>query len=81
MQPYQDRSGTSGVDEFKNRPDFIIVRFRGGDLYVYAAERVGRDHVDEMKPLAVTGPGLSTYVNEHPEGAEGLCQVRPERPW
>jgi hypothetical protein len=77
MQPYPDRSGNSGVVEFKNRPDFIIVRFRGGDLYVYTAERVGRDHVEEMKRLAVTGIGLSTYINQHPEVRKGHVRYDP----
>jgi len=77
MQPYLGRSGNSGVVEFKNRPDFIIVRFRGSDLYVYTAGRVGRDHVEEMKRLAVTGSGLSTYINQHPEVRKGHVGYDP----
>jgi len=35
MQPYLNVSGDSGIVEYENRPDSIIVRFRKGDLYVY----------------------------------------------
>jgi hypothetical protein len=77
VQPYLDRGGNSGVVEFKNLPDFIIVRFGGGDLYVYTAERIGRDHVEEMKRLAVTGRGLSTYINQHHEVRKGYVRYDP----
>lgn len=77
MQPYLNRSGDSGVVEFQNRSDFIIVRFRSGDLYVYTAGSVGRDHVEEMKRLAVTGRGLSTYINRHSEVRMGHVRYDP----
>jgi hypothetical protein len=78
VQPYQNLSGNSGIVEFKNRPDFIIVRFSDGDLYVYNAERIGRDRVEKMKNLAVAGRGLSTYINQHPEVRQGYVQYEPD---
>jgi hypothetical protein len=77
VQPYLDRSHNSGVVEFKNGLDFIIVRFRSGDLYVYSVERVGRDHVEEMKRLAVSGRGLSSYINQHPDVRKGDVRYDP----
>ena len=77
VQPYQNLSGNSGVVEFKNQLDFIIVRFRDGDLYAYTAERVGRDHVEEMKRLAIAGEGLSTYITQHRDVWNGYVRYDP----
>jgi len=78
MQPYMNLSGDSGIVEYKNQPDFIIVRFRKGDLYVYTSERVGRYHVEQMKRLAVAGKGLSTYISQHREVWSGYVKYDPK---
>jgi len=77
MQPYLNRSGNSGVVAFKIQRDFIIVRFRGGELYVYESERVGRDHIDEMKRLAVAGRKLSTYISRNRDVWSGAVGYDP----
>jgi hypothetical protein len=77
VQPYQNLSGNSGIVEFKNQPDFIIVRFDRGDLYVYMSERLGRRHVEEMKRLAVAGQGLSSYITQHREVWNGYVRYDP----
>jgi hypothetical protein len=77
VQPYQNLSGNSGIVEFKNQPDFIIVRFDGGDLYVYMSEKVSRRHVEEMKRLAVAGKGLSTYITQHRDVFNGYVRYDP----
>jgi hypothetical protein len=80
VQRYQNLSGNSGVVEFKNQPDFIIVRFDGGDLYVYMSEKLGRRHVEEMKRLAVAGKGLSTYITQHRDVFNGYVRYDPAVP-
>lgn len=77
MQPYLNLSGDSGVVEYENRPNFIVVRFRNGDLYVYMSERVGRRHVEQMKRLAVVGKGLSAYISQHRDVRNGYVRYDP----
>jgi hypothetical protein len=78
MQPYLNLSGNSGVVEYQNRPDSIIVRFRKGELHVYTFERVGRHHVEQMKLLAVAGKGLSTYISQHRDVWSGSVKYDPK---
>jgi hypothetical protein len=77
MQPYLNLSGDSGIVEFKNQPDFIIVRFHQHDPYVYSSERVGRQHVERMKRLAVAGKGLSTYISQNRDVWSGYVNYDP----
>jgi hypothetical protein len=77
MQPYLNLSGDSGIVEFKTQPDFIIVRFHNGNLYVYMSERVGRHHVERMKRLAVTGKGLSAYISQNRDVWSGYVDYDP----
>jgi hypothetical protein len=77
MQPYLNGTGDSGVVEFKNQPDFIIVRFRNGDLYVYMSDKIGRHHLEQMKRLAIAGRGLSTYISQHRDVRQGWVKYDP----
>ena len=77
MQPYLNSRGDSGVVEFKNQPDFIIIRFRRGELYVYESEKIGRHHVEQMKRLEVAGKGLSTYISQHRDVWNGYVRYDP----
>jgi hypothetical protein len=65
MQPYRDLSGTSGVQSYEYGDDWIRVRFRLGDAYVYDYASTGLHHVERMKELARLGRGLSTYISQH----------------
>jgi hypothetical protein len=67
MQRYGNASGNSGVLAFDAGSDFILVQFRGGDIYRYSESLVGREHVERMKELAASGKGLSTYISQHRE--------------
>ena len=72
MRPYLNLSGGSGVRAYDLGPDFIEVQFHDREKpYRYASERVGRENVEQMKKLAVTGRGLSTFINQHPEVKNG----------
>ncbi|HEY4162304.1 MAG TPA: hypothetical protein VGM59_04520 [Dongiaceae bacterium] len=64
MKPYRNLSGDSGVTHYEIGSDFIAVRFRKGDKYLYNYRRPGRYEVEEMKRLAVAGQGLSTFISQ-----------------
>lgn len=61
-------AGDSGVVAYEAGPDFIRVRFRNGDTYLYTCESAGAYNVDHMKELAAAGKGLSTFVSRTVNG-------------
>jgi len=65
MEPYKNLNGDSGVTHYEIGPDFIRVRFRGDEVYVYDHHTPGAAHVAQMKVLAVGGQGLATYIARH----------------
>lgn len=68
MRSYEDSSHASGVSAYEAGDDFIVVRFKSGDTYVYDYESTGRDAVETMKRLAASGKGLSTYISREVKG-------------
>ena len=64
MQPYKDLSGRSGVKAFEITDDSIKVQFKDGSEYLYDSHLPGKEHVDEMKKLAHSGIGLTTFINK-----------------
>jgi hypothetical protein len=65
MQPYLDKSGTSGITAFEIGDDYINLEFKGGRVYRYDTAKPGAEHVANMKNLALKGEDLATYVNQH----------------
>ena len=65
MTPYGNSSGTSGVTAYEIQREAIVVEFRHGGKYLYDYDTTGREHVEEMKILALEGRGLATYINKH----------------
>jgi hypothetical protein len=65
VERYKSLDENSGVVAYEIGPDFIKVRFRDGPIYVYNDVRPGAAHVEQMKVLARTGKGLSTYISQH----------------
>jgi hypothetical protein len=65
MQPYSNRSGSSGVVGFHSTPTSIEVRFVDGGTYLYDWTKPGREHVTAMQERAAEGRGLATYINQH----------------
>jgi len=68
MQPYRNLSGESGVDSYEDGVDWIRVRFKEGDTYLYDGSRPGLEHIERMKQLARAGDGLATYINRYVRG-------------
>ena len=62
---YGDISGRSGVAEYEIGEDFIRIWFADGRGYEYNSLKPGKEHIDEMKRLALSGRGLTTYINKH----------------
>lgn len=65
MTPYGNSSGTSGVTAFEIQREAIVIEFQYGGKYLYDYDTTGREHVEEMKVLALEGRGLATYINKH----------------
>lgn len=61
MQPYGRLSPNAGVTEFEIGMDYIKIRFTG-DVYTYTYRSAGVEAVEDMKVLAQSGAGLSTYI-------------------
>ena len=65
MQKYQG-SETSGVASYELSEDAITLKFVNDNfLYLYDYVKPGRIQVEKMKELAVSGQGLTTYVNKN----------------
>lgn len=66
MQIYRNNGGSSGVSAFEIGSDYVRVLFKGnGKVYQYSYGRAGRNHVDNMKNLALSGSGLNSYINQN----------------
>jgi len=65
MQPYKSTAENSGVSAYEIGDEFIIVEFQDGSTYLYNYTSTGKHHIDQMKILALTGQGLTTYINQH----------------
>lgn len=64
MQSYPG-SDKVGVDGYEFNDDGIILRFKDGRTYLYSYTKPGKVHVDNMKNLALSGSGLTSYVNKY----------------
>lgn len=65
MTPYRNLSGNSGVVAYSVEETSITVLFRNGSHYRYDHGRPGAAQVEQMKRLAESGAGLSTYISQH----------------
>jgi hypothetical protein len=67
MERYGDDRDT-GVTAYEVGGDFIRLRFRDGKQYLYDDVHPGPQHIAQMKVLAKSGRGLTTYVNQYVRG-------------
>ncbi len=65
MQRYRNLGGNSGVTAYESGADYIALQFHDDSVYIYDHKRPGKKHVDKMKQLAVSGQGLTTYLNKY----------------
>ena len=65
MRKYKALSGDSGVIAYQLGDESIRVRFVDGAVYTYSYSSTGRGHIEQMKVLAESGRGLSTYISKY----------------
>ncbi len=64
--PYQRRNPKAGVVNYELLDGAIILEFADhNNRYLYNTEAPGPEAVVEMKRLAASGRGLTTYINQH----------------
>ncbi|KMZ11420.1 hypothetical protein BHUM_05341 [Candidatus Burkholderia humilis] len=63
IQSYRNLAGNSGIAAYEIHRDGIVIRFINGGIYLYDDRAPGRAHAEEMKRLARSGQGLSTYIS------------------
>ena len=69
MTPYKNLSRTSGVAAYKIARDSIAVEFADCAIYLYTEKSAERSNIEQMKDLAVSGIGLSTFIVQHVRNA------------
>lgn len=62
MRLYSNLGGNSNIRAFLIGDDYIDVEFNGGSVYRYSYKSAGREHVEQMKILAIQGSGLNSYI-------------------
>jgi hypothetical protein len=65
MERYKNLGGDSGVSSYEIAGESITVQFTTGVTYLYNYQSAGRQHVEQMKTLAVAGHGLNSYIKKH----------------
>lgn len=65
VERYAAVSGNTGVAGFEILGEAIILEFQDRRQYLYSHKKPGKKHVEEMKRLARSGKGLTTYVNQY----------------
>jgi hypothetical protein len=70
MEPYQNRSGRSGIIAYQIFEDSILVVFKSGKYknYLYTYSATGKNSVEHMKKLATDGMGLNAYISSVVKG-------------
>jgi len=65
MTSYANLSGKSGVSTYEIYDNAILIEFRHGAKYIYDYDIPGKEEVEEMKRLAMSGSGLMTFINKN----------------
>lgn len=65
MQPYGMHTRHHGAIAYEIGPDSIDVEFTSGWIYHFSYVKPGEQRVEQMKALAQSGKGLSTFINKH----------------
>ncbi|MBA3707169.1 MAG: hypothetical protein H0W84_15080 [Bacteroidetes bacterium] len=65
MKRYRKLNKDSGVYAYEIGRDNIKVQFNDGSVYLYTNVNTGKKNIEQMKKLATTGKGLTTYINIH----------------
>jgi hypothetical protein len=64
--PYKSRNPNAGILNYEMVRDAIILEFTDRKFrYIYNSIKPGIAQVDQMRRLACSGIGLTTYVNQY----------------
>ncbi len=68
MQKYQNVGTKSSVEEFEIGKDYVLIKYyKTPKLYKYSYASAGKEKVEKMKELALSGQGLNGYINRFAE--------------
>jgi hypothetical protein len=65
MDIYLNKRRNSGILEFEIGYDYINVKFKNNSVYTYDNNSSGKENIEKMKKLALSGEGLNTFINKH----------------
>jgi hypothetical protein len=65
VERYVNLDGDSGVRAYEVGVDSIAVEFVDGRVYLYTYGSAGSSNVEQMKVLARSGRGLSTFISRY----------------
>ncbi|MGQ0826991.1 MAG: hypothetical protein ACT4ON_01220 [Bacteroidota bacterium] len=65
MKLYKKVNKDSGVYAYEIGKDHIKIQFNDGSTYLYTYSHTGKKNIEQMKKLAETGKGLTTYINKY----------------
>jgi len=64
MERYNNKSGKSGISGYEIGDDYILVKFKTNKVYKYNHAVTGKQNVDKMKNLAISGRGLNSFISK-----------------
>lgn len=62
MEKYLNLGGNSGIVAYEIGIDAITVQFSDGSIYLYNYQSAGKEKIEHMKKLAVSGQGLNSFI-------------------
>ncbi len=65
MERYHSKAGESGVVAYEIGRGSIVIKFVGGEKYLYTDKSAGAKNIARMQELAKSGRGLSTFISQH----------------
>lgn len=65
MKKYKNLSGNSAVATYAVAKDSVTIGFKTCAVYIYTNQSAGSKNVSQMKSLALSGKGLSTFIDKN----------------
>lgn len=62
MERYKNLGGDSNIVAYEIGNDSIKIQFGDGSIYLFNYQSTGKDNVERMKVLAVSGTGLNSFI-------------------
>jgi hypothetical protein len=65
MEIYKNFGGNSNARAYEIENDSIKVQFGDGSVHLYTYQSAGRNNIEHMKTMVVTGRGLNSFIMRH----------------